>query len=326
MANRAGLQGSAGILFDGEPGAARSGVRDLALGLLFLVCLSWPGQAFSAPEEARAATDQGEGPAVLAAAADMTGARLRFDPPPVDLPDGSEQAAFPRAKRPGEPAGQSSAPAQTDQNGPAVPNDGKNAEGGGKDPIRLFGTVEFRGALKNMPKWERVLKEEKRIATFGSNEDKTMPAKVAAKWQALREQVKDQPLMEQVKAVNSFFNQWPYKTDMAVYGVSDYWATPAEFLKRSGDCEDYAITKYYALRNLGVPADKMRVVALKDTIRNLGHAVLVVFVDGNAYVLDNLSNLVLAHSRLKHYAPQFSVNEEYRWAHVVPVNKKKNTP
>lgn len=189
-----------------------------------------------------------------------------------------------------------------------------------KKPIRLFGTVEFRGTLKNMPKWQRVLNAEKKAPTFGTNEDKTMPAKVLQNWRSLKEKIKDKSLMEQAKAVNVFFNQWPYKTDLALYGVTDYWATPQEFLKKSGDCEDYAITKYYAMRSLGVPAKQLRIVALKDTIRNLGHAVLVVFVNDNAYVLDNLSQMLIVHSRLKHYAPQYSVNEDYRWAHVVPLN------
>jgi predicted transglutaminase-like cysteine proteinase len=62
----------------------------------------------------------------------------------------------------------------------------------------------------------------------------------------------------------------------------------------------------------------MRVVVVTDTIRNLVHAVLVVYHEGNAYILDNLSNLVLPHTRLTHYRPHFSVNENYRWAHMMP--------
>jgi predicted transglutaminase-like cysteine proteinase len=62
-------------------------------------------------------------------------------------------------------------------------------------------------------------------------------------------------------------------------------------------------------------------VALVDTIRNLAHAVLVVYMDDDAYVLDNLTTLVLSHTRYQHYAPQYSVNEVYRWAHVRPKKK-----
>jgi len=187
-------------------------------------------------------------------------------------------------------------------------------------PIRLFGTVEFRSPIKNLPKWERVRDSEIKRPTFvpaGLDLNIKNPG-VEQRWITLRDKIKNVPLADQVREVNRFFNQWPYKTDMDVYGVEDYWATPREFIENSGDCEDYAISKYYALRELGVPPELLRVAAVKDTIRNLGHAVLVVFMDGDAYVLDNLTNLVLSHRRMTHYAPQFTVNEAFLWRHVVP--------
>ena len=52
-------------------------------------------------------------------------------------------------------------------------------------------------------------------------------------------------------------------------------------------------------------------------------AVTAVYLDGDAWILDNLSNAVLSHKRLSHYRPQFSVNEEYRWAHLTPSAPKK---
>ena len=149
----------------------------------------------------------------------------------------------------------------------------------------------------------------------------SLPEPVAKRWIAVRDKIVDAPLMEQLRAVNKFFNQWPYRTDKVVWGVEEFWATPNEFIVKSGDCEDYAIAKYYALRSLGVPAEQLRVVALKDTIRGIGHAVLAVYMDGTAYILDNLSSMVLVHSRLTHYSPVFSVNEEYRWAHA-KISKK----
>ncbi len=191
-------------------------------------------------------------------------------------------------------------------------------------PIRLFGTVEFRSLLKNVPKWERVRNAESKKPTFGSNEKERMPADVAARWSALRQKLRGASDMEKIKGVNAFFNQWPYKSDMVVWGIEDYWETPSEFIRRSGDCEDYAITKYYALRSLGMPASQLRVIAVKDSIRNIGHAVVVVYVDGDAYILDNLTNLILSHKRLTNYAPQFSVNEEYLWRHIKPLSGPKD--
>ena len=140
----------------------------------------------------------------------------------------------------------------------------------------------------------------------------------ALSWQKIIKQSQGLPPMTQVKEVNKYFNRWPYSLDIDVYGVSDYWATPGEFLKLSGDCEDYSITKYYALRKLGFSIDDMRIVLLKDNIRNIAHAVLAVKLNDDTYILDNVSDLVLSHLKYEHYVPQYSVNEKYRWAHVSP--------
>jgi predicted transglutaminase-like cysteine proteinase len=140
----------------------------------------------------------------------------------------------------------------------------------------------------------------------------------ALSWQKIIREARGLPRFEQYKQVNAFFNRWPYRLDIEVYGVSEYWATPQEFLRLSGDCEDYSITKYYALKQLGVPVEKMRIVLLVDSIRNIPHAVLAIRHGEESYILDNLSDLVLPHGRYEHYLPQYSVNELYRWAHVAP--------
>ncbi len=188
--------------------------------------------------------------------------------------------------------------------------------------IRLFGTVEFRGELKNMPKWQRVVAAEKRSPTFDKDLSQFMRPALFKQWQELVQRVNGAPEKDKLRAVNVFFNRWPYRTDRDVYKLDDYWATPEEFMRRSGDCEDYAITKFFALKKLGVSPENMRVVALVDTIRNLAHAILVVYADGTAYVLDNLTDMVMTHERFTNYAPQYSVNEIYRWAHIKPMQKR----
>lgn len=182
---------------------------------------------------------------------------------------------------------------------------------------RLFGTVEFKSRLKNMPKWERVLRNYSGRSgidqSFGSNRQREAKA-----WEALKEKNKGASALEKARAVNVFFNQWPYRTDQQIYGVSDYWATPDEFIKNSGDCEDYAITKMYALMQLGVDPANMRVVALRDNIRNLDHAVLALYTNDTVYILDNVTRLVLTHDNFMHYRPYFSVNGSFTWTHVPP--------
>jgi predicted transglutaminase-like cysteine proteinase len=208
------------------------------------------------------------------------------------------------------PAGE----ADSTQSGVAAPAAAANTP----KPVRLFGTVEFRSPVKNLPKWERVRDLEQKRPSFAGRGIDAQNAAVSERWRGMREKLRNSALTEQLKAVNTFFNQWPYKTDLENWGVEDYWATPREFVEHSGDCEDYAISKYYGLRDLGVPAELMRIVAVKDVIRNLGHAILVVLVKDDAYVLDNLTNLTFSHKRLTHYRPQYSVNENYLWRHVQP--------
>ncbi len=160
--------------------------------------------------------------------------------------------------------------------------------------------------------------ENQTDAFYACDTSKETCSSVALSWQKIIRQSLSLSAMEQLKTVNSYFNRWPYQLDIDVYGVSDYWATPAEFLKLSGDCEDYSITKYYALRKLGFAIDDMRIVLLKDNIRNISHAILAVKLNGESYVLDNVSNLLLSHLKYEHYVPQYSVNEFYRWAHIAP--------
>ena len=99
------------------------------------------------------------------------------------------------------------------------------------------------------------------------------------------------------------------------WGKADYWVWPNLFLKKSGDCEDYAIVKYFTLKELGMDTDKLRIVVLRDT-RRLSHAVLAVYMDKDIVILDNISNAILPQGRLRHYVPQFSFNEKSRWAHM----------
>lgn len=170
-----------------------------------------------------------------------------------------------------------------------------------------------RIAIRDFPKWERVRDLEARNPSFAGNGPVMPDAIKAAAWKRLRETLPGAPLMERLEAVNAFFNLWPYARDDALWGVGDYWAVPREFVLWSGDCEDYAIAKYYALKFLGVPASAMRIAAVWNHKRDEGHAVLLVFVEGRALVLDNFSDAILPFDALPHYTPVFHVNEDAMW-------------
>lgn len=105
-----------------------------------------------------------------------------------------------------------------------------------------------------------------------------------------------------------------YRTDSANWGKGDYWANPTEIARKgAGDCEDFAIAKYWLLRSLGFGPEKLQLVVLSDTRRQLYHAVLVAHVNGTAYILDNLSNQVSTDERHANYVPimSFSGGKSY---------------
>lgn len=189
-------------------------------------------------------------------------------------------------------------------------------------PVKLFGTIEFRSDLKALPQWRRVLGKVDQQMTYFLTCKGSGCSPAAKSWQRGIRRSKNKAPMETLKAVNAFFNQWPYRLDIEVYDRTDYWASPEEFIKLSGDCEDYSIAKYFALQQLGFKPQSMRIVVIKDRIRNIGHAVLAVYMDDTAFILDNLSNLVLPHNKYRHYVPLYSVDRTNRWAHIRPIGKQ----
>jgi predicted transglutaminase-like cysteine proteinase len=183
----------------------------------------------------------------------------------------------------------------------------------------LFGSTEISSKnLKALPQWARVLSkmksERKAFRACLNNKDACTSAGLRS-WREVTAATTGKPQLEVLKVVNRYFNRWPYKVDIELYGVSEFWATPQEFMKRSGDCEDYSIAKFFALRDLGFTNDQLRLVIVKDRIRRIGHAVLAVYAMNDILILDSLTDSIFSHRKYQHYIPQYSMNETTRWAH-----------
>ncbi len=113
--------------------------------------------------------------------------------------------------------------------------------------------------------------------------------------------------IKKLNAVNTWVNFIKYKSDMKLYGVSDYWATLYEFVgKDGGDCEDYTIAKYYILKELGVDPRKMKftyVIYQERSGKRVSHMVLSYLKVPNpkstedVLILDNNNRLVLPVSK-----------------------------
>jgi predicted transglutaminase-like cysteine proteinase len=122
--------------------------------------------------------------------------------------------------------------------------------------------------------------------------------------------------------INQFFNRRiVFIDDDQVWGVSDHWASPVELLdKGRGDCEDYAIAKYFSLIATGVPMAKLRLVYVRAQIGGpdgvaQAHMVLAYYPQPGAepLILDNLIGDVRPASRRTDLTPVFSFNGEGLW-------------
>lgn len=89
-----------------------------------------------------------------------------------------------------------------------------------------------------------------------------------------------------------------------------------------GDCEDFAIAKYFSLIAMGMAPAKMRMVYVR--AQNGGvvqaHMVLAYYPEPNAepLILDNLITDMRPASRRPDLAPVFSFNAEGLWQGVGP--------
>jgi predicted transglutaminase-like cysteine proteinase len=120
--------------------------------------------------------------------------------------------------------------------------------------------------------------------------------------------------IELLHLVNRFFNGVPSGTDLALWGVVDYWATPSESLSIGGaDCEDYAIAKYFTLKELGIPIARLRLVYVKTWLSSqYAHMVLAYYPDPRAdpLILDNLAGSIQLASDRPDLTPVFSFNDD----------------
>jgi predicted transglutaminase-like cysteine proteinase len=128
-------------------------------------------------------------------------------------------------------------------------------------------------------------------------------------WRKLLSETARQPKIEQMATVNRLINNIEYVSDKINWSGIDYWETPREFFFKGGECKDFAITKYFALRTLGWPVDAMWMIVLYDMNLNATHAILAVKYDGRTFILDNQISDIVEEGRIHHYRPIFGLDE-----------------
>lgn len=135
-------------------------------------------------------------------------------------------------------------------------------------------------------------------------------------WQSVVYDNKTAEEEEKLEIVNTFFNKSKFVNDIDHWNVEDYWATPVEFLSTDGgDCEDFSIAKYFTLREMGVPVEKMRIMYVKAVELNQAHMVLTYYPtpDAEPVILDNLINEIELASSRDDLVPVYSFNADGLW-------------
>lgn len=171
--------------------------------------------------------------------------------------------------------------------------------------------VLWLSAWAEWPAWDFtqiLLKAEQRYGNLGNAKARLLA------WNELMQSSSGLGETEKLKLVNSFFNrQFRFSDDSRNWRQTDYWATPVEALiKGAGDCEDYSIAKYFTLRRLGVPSDKLRITYVKALQYNQAHMVLTYYASPTAtpLVLDNLIGEIRPASLRKDLLPVYAFNAE----------------
>jgi predicted transglutaminase-like cysteine proteinase len=182
----------------------------------------------------------------------------------------------------------------------------------------LFDSREIPSTnLKPFPKWRGMLDRyfDERELEDAPCTSTTFNRCHLREWKAFLAGLEAKDRMTQLQEVNRFMNEAIYIIDPINYHVPDYWATPVQFFNKDGDCEDYAIAKFMSLRALGYDNGDLRIVVLQDLNLRLAHAVLVTYVDGVPYVLDNQIPQAVPAAIIRHYRPFYSINEDTWWLH-----------
>ncbi|MGD9671706.1 MAG: transglutaminase-like cysteine peptidase [Hyphomicrobiaceae bacterium] len=116
--------------------------------------------------------------------------------------------------------------------------------------------------------------------------------------------------------VNVFFNGARYESDGLGCDEVDHWATPREFITRdAGDCEDFAIAKYFTLRAAGIDRRRLRLLYAKVLPGRIPHMVLAYSATPgtNPLILDNLTSQIKPLSERDDLDPVYAFNEARVW-------------
>lgn len=158
--------------------------------------------------------------------------------------------------------------------------------------------------------------DESRIVASLKNSYGERAEKRGRAWMKLMKPDTARSEMDALRQVNRFFNLFNFVDDIKLWGVKNYWATPVEFIGvNGGDCEDYAIAKYYSLLEMGVPDEKMRITMVRATTLQQYHMVVAYYETPGSVplILDNIDGEIKPATLRPDLIPVYSFNGSQLW-------------
>jgi predicted transglutaminase-like cysteine proteinase len=180
------------------------------------------------------------------------------------------------------------------------------------EPFGLFASTLFAGGVRD--KWralERKLDDERvQLALCDGDRDRCV-SPAALRFLAIVDNARAREGRARLGEINRAINlAIRPMSDLAQYGEIDVWSSPlATFEHGAGDCEDYAIAKFVALRQAGISPDDLRIVIIRDTTRGEDHAVAAARLDGHWLTLDNRRMAMVEDAYVRNYRPLFVIDQ-----------------
>ena len=171
--------------------------------------------------------------------------------------------------------------------------------------------ASYNDSIDNLPKWERIIE-------FYNMANLSNPSPEYREWWNFIRSIKNDTPVDQITKTNKWLNKFTYKQDNWIYNRADHWATPSEFLKNGGDCEDFAIIKYMTLRRLGFRTDQMKIAMVYDIYSGTDHSYLVVTFGNRTFVLDSREQSTNPQLFKKRYQAHYAFNEKGIWRYKSP--------
>ena len=180
------------------------------------------------------------------------------------------------------------------------------------EPFGLFVTELSGGSLRE--KWigvERKLDDERVQLALCDGDRERCASAAALQFLGIVDAARAKQGRAQFGEINRAINlAIKPQSDMAQHGVIDVWSSPLDtFASGAGDCEDYAIAKFVALRMAGVAREDIRIVVLRDLLRGEDHAVTLARLDGHWLTLDNRRMALIEDVEIRNHRPLFVIDD-----------------